>query len=91
MGSYSPVLSAVPSDMPAAQAGILEGDKVVAVDGKYYSEWTEITTAIQATDGDTVDITVLRDGREIEFKAVKIVKSEDGRKVIGIGDIAVGA
>ncbi len=84
VGSYSPVLSEVPANMPAAEAGILEGDKIVAVDGTYYSEWTEITAAIQASRDESVDITVLRDGKEIEFKNVKIVQGEDGRKVIGI-------
>lgn len=84
MGSYSPVLDAVPADMPAAEAGILEGDRIVAIDGVYYSEWSEITTAIQASKDDTIDVTVRRDGKEIVFKDVKAVTGEDGRKVIGI-------
>ena len=84
MGSYSPVLEAVPADKPAAAAGIQPGDKVVAVNGTHYDEWLDITQAIQNNEDSDVDITVLRDGKEIEFKNVKIEVSEDNRKVIGI-------
>ena len=83
-GSYSPVLEKVVENTPAQEAGILAGDKVVAINGKYYDEWIDITNAIQSAEGDSIDVTVVRDGKEIIFSDIKPVISEDGRRVIGI-------
>ena len=69
---------------PAQKAGILAGDEIVAVNGTYYTDWLEITEAIASSEGDTLSITVKRDGKEIEVKNVQTYTNEQGRKVIGI-------
>ena len=82
-GSYSPVLSEVVEDKPAAQAGIQAGDRIVAVNGTRSDDWSDITRMIQTSEGETVEITVLRDGEEKTF-TVGTYTLETGAKGIGI-------
>ena len=82
-GSYSPVLSEVVEDKPAAQAGIQAGDRIVAVNGTRSDEWTDITRLIQTSEGDTVEITVLRGSEEKTF-TVGTYTLETGAKGVGI-------
>ena len=83
-GSYSPVLSKVVEGAPAQQAGILAGDEIVAINGTYYKDWLDITEAISTSEGDSIDVTVKRDGKEIEIRNVPTYTNEQGRKAIGI-------
>ncbi|MBR5731275.1 MAG: site-2 protease family protein, partial [Firmicutes bacterium] len=83
MGSYSPVLEEVFEGKPAAQAGIQAGDRIVAVNGKEYEVWTDITAAISAADEDVLDIGVIRNGERLDFKVDTYV-TEQGTKAIGI-------
>ena len=83
-GSYSAVLSDVVKDGPADKAGIQAGDEVVAINGTYYSEWVDVTEAINGSEGSTIDVIVKRDGKELEFKNVQTYENEQGRKAIGI-------
>jgi regulator of sigma E protease len=46
--------------MPAARAGLQVGDVVTAVDGKPISTWDELSTAIRASSGRPVALTVQR-------------------------------
>lgn len=62
----------------ARDAGLKEGDVVVAIDGNAIRSNTELTETIgRHRPGDKVDITVNRDGKEIT-KAVTL-KTRDGR------------
>ncbi len=49
---------------PAAQAGLRTGDRVTAVDGTPVAHWEELVSAIQASGGETRQITFVREGRE---------------------------
>lgn len=64
------------SDSPAEAAGLLAGDRIVAVDGTPVSgenakALDEAVTLIQGEDGTAVEITVLRDGAEVTAEAVR--------------------
>ncbi len=83
VGTYSPVLSRVVENAPAAEAGILEGDRIVAVNGTDYSEWSQITAAIAGADSDVIRITVERDGKRLDYD-VKTYTNEYGNKAVGI-------
>ena len=82
-GTYSPVLSSVVEGKPAAEAGIQVGDRIIAVNGVEYEEWSDITTAISTAEGDTVTVTVQRDKDIIDF-TMPFYTNEYGNKAIGI-------
>ncbi|MBQ9891063.1 MAG: site-2 protease family protein [Firmicutes bacterium] len=82
-GSLTTKLSGVVEGKPAAQAGIMEGDRVLSVNGTEYSEWAEVTEAIANAEGDDIVLTVDRDGQILSF-TVHTYKNEEGRKVVGI-------
>ena len=51
---------------PAKRAGLQQGDKVIAFDGKPVSNWTQLGNAIRAVrPGSPVSITVVRDGKTL--------------------------
>lgn len=57
---------------PAETAGILAGDKLVAIEGEYLNIQTakdldDAVSLIRGTVGTEVNLTILRDGEEIEF------------------------
>lgn len=53
------------TDSNAESAGIKIGDKITAIDGNEYSTYNDIVTYIGTKDvGDTVEVTVERDGEE---------------------------
>lgn len=64
---------------PAAAAGIVEGDRIVAVNGAAVSEWDEVTAAVRPLGGQEVTLTVERDGVQV---AVPVVVASVERPVV---------
>jgi len=66
-----------PSDAPtpAAIAGLLPGDTIVAFDGVPVNSWTQLTDLIRASAGTTVALDYVRDGQQVT-KAVAIVENQ---------------
>lgn len=63
-------LSAVKEDGPAQKAGLLAGDIVIQFGDKKIKDIYDYTNALGShKPGDEVDIIVLRDGKEMNFKA----------------------
>ena len=57
---------------PAAEAGLQAGDKILEIDGYKVNRWggmgdDSITWRIVSSEGETLDMKVLRDGKEIEL------------------------
>ncbi|MFE3193467.1 S1C family serine protease [Nocardia sp. NPDC059240] len=58
----------VQAGSPAAKAGIVEGDVIVKVGDRDVTSPEELTVAVQSHEiGQTVDIKVIRDGREVDI------------------------
>jgi regulator of sigma E protease len=70
-------------DLPAIKAGLLPGDKILQVDDKKIKEWNDITDTIGKSKGDTLAVTVERNGATKSFD-VGVAKAADGRRIIGI-------
>jgi regulator of sigma E protease len=64
-GTPSTVVSEVVADSPAEAAGVLPGDRLLALDGVAVKEWEDITPAVNGAKDGRIAITVLRDGAEI--------------------------
>ncbi|MBQ4089562.1 MAG: S41 family peptidase [Clostridia bacterium] len=63
-------------DSPAEKAGILSGDKLVAIEGEYLNIQTnkdleDAVALIRGTVGTEVNLTILRDGEEMEFTVTR--------------------
>ena len=69
----------VPGD-PAGKAGLQKGDRITGVGDSITPSFTEFTAALQAYAGKTVNLTLIRDGKE----TICPITPTDGGK-IGIG------
>ncbi len=73
----------VDAKMPAAEAGLQVGDKIIAVDGNKVRRWRQVILNTILGTGKTVDVTVERDG---QIKTISIPPSRDNEdKVRKIG------
>ena len=64
VGYYKPVVAQVNEGYPAAEAGIEPGDVIVKMGNKKINIFREISTYNQFHQGETVDVTYVRDGKE---------------------------
>ena len=70
---------------PAAAAGLKPGDTFVSIDGTKIGSWTQATTIIRKSAGDTLAVVVKRDGADV---SLSLVPKLTARPVI---DAATGA
>jgi serine protease Do len=76
------LVSQVFKDSPAERAGIKQGDVILEFDGKKIAEFGELSRTVASTPaGNTVDIKVFREGRELTFQA-KIAEMKEEREAI---------
>ena len=76
-------LEDVTKDLPAYEAGIRAGDKIVEINGVEIKSWEDVINEISGSNGEEIVIKVEREGKILSFN-IKPVKSEDGRWIIGI-------
>ncbi len=79
------ILSGVTEGSPAEAAGLKAGDQVLAVGGQELEGWEQWVDFIRARPGETVDVTVLRDGRELDLTMTIGSLEEEGTTVGRIG------
>ena len=64
-------VDSVPAGGPSQKAGIKEGDVIVAINGKPVHSGDDLVNTVTATPiGNTVNLTVLRDGKRDNYKVV---------------------
>jgi putative serine protease PepD len=64
-GSGGATVVDVMSDTPAARAGLQEGDRIVAIEGERVADGISLIVAIRThRPGETIELTLVRDGRE---------------------------
>ncbi len=85
------VIGSVLEDYPAKAAGVQEGDKVLAVDGRKVEHWLDMAKEIYQAE-DTVNLRIQRQGEIVSFDIPlrqKEITDDFGKKrnvsVIGIG------
>jgi regulator of sigma E protease len=65
-------------DMPAVKAGIKEGDRVIALDGKPLPHIEAMIEQLQQTKDKPVELTILRDGKQFDVRVTPVLaKAED--------------
>lgn len=70
---------------PAGQAGIVPGDRIVAVDDVPVSSWAELSEVVSGLPGATVPVVVDRAGEEITTTATLSSASVDGQSRGALG------
>ena len=65
----------VDSGMPAAVAGLLPGDRVVAVNGRATPTFDRVSALIRGSDGRPITVTVRRNGANVVLGPKRTVKS----------------
>lgn len=61
--TYEPIITEVVANDPAAQAGMVAGDKVTAIDGQAVEKWQDLAGKVQDRPGETINVTIERDGQ----------------------------
>jgi regulator of sigma E protease len=75
---FLPVVGSPEKDSPAAQAGLLAGDRVAALDGVPIGRWDEVEAAVQGSAGRALTLSVARDDRRFDVRlAPKTIKTRD--------------
>jgi len=82
--SGEPVLGTVLAGKAAASAGLKDGDRVVAVDGKPIATWQNFVDAIQDQGGNSLTLTYERDGQKGQTTITPVYDKDRGRALIGV-------
>jgi len=82
------VVAELSPGFPAAEAGMLPGDRVLEVDGTPVDDYGKFVRMIQGRAGIVTPLVVQRDGRRLDIELVPRAVEEDGRT---IGKIGLGA
>ena len=81
----APVLGTVLADNPAAEAGLLANDRILAVDGKPIGTWQELVDAIRSNHGNVpMTMQVERDGKDLTASVTPHYDASQQRGYIGI-------
>jgi len=91
--STEPLVGQVGADTPAAKAGLVKGDRVVAIDGAPVESWDGLAQTVRASGGRPLALRIVRDGTERtveivpELKETKTLFGESAGNayLIGIG------
>ena len=67
---------------PAARAGLLPGDRIVAINGKPVS-YVEMFEEINGSEGKPIVVSVVRDGRRVNLLPTRAFKDTDDRYRLG--------
>lgn len=76
--SDSLVQNGEPVTSPAEAAGLRPGDRILAVDDTEIDEFLDLKDVIESQPGETVTLTVRRDGRTIETTATLLSQGPEG-------------
>ncbi len=86
-----PKIDEITVNSPAEKAGLKKNDIIIAIDDNKVLSIREVSTFINTNSSESIDITVLRNNREIIFKTeTKLVETKDAfgnlikKKIIGI-------
>lgn len=74
---------------PAQLAGIRNNDQIYAVNNEKVGSWDEVVDIISSKPNEKIVVTVLRDGKYIEYSMDTAVEPDTQRGVIGIKTVVV--
>jgi regulator of sigma E protease len=84
LASNYPALTAETEEYPADKAGLMTGDKIIAVNGKNTDNFRELQESIALSAKETIELTILREGKSITTAITPKLDRETGAGYIGI-------
>jgi regulator of sigma E protease len=66
------VISWIKQDSPAAKAGLQPGDRIIRIDGVENPTWEQVYLKVMLSPNQPLDVTVLRDGKDVEKQIVPV-------------------
>lgn len=82
MGSTA--VQTVVAGSPAEQAGLMPGDRILALDGQPVARFEELQRHVQPRAGQPIEILLRRGESEMKVVATPTPRPEDGRALLGI-------
>lgn len=79
-----PVIGDVVEDSAAAQAGLLIGDRVTAINGVAVEEFQDLHQIVLDSPGKTLLLDVVRDGAPLQLTAVPQPREKGGGGILGV-------
>jgi regulator of sigma E protease len=70
--------------MPAQQAGLQVGDRILAINGEDVASWYDLKVLIQQAEGDSQQFLVERNGQQLEVAIVPVRSDGEDEFLIGI-------
>jgi len=84
----TPILGLVSPDGAAAAAGVEVGDTLVALNGEPYGEWDDFVTTIKSSPNQAVQVTVRREGEQLQYKVIPQVRENAQGQMEGVIGVA---
>ncbi|MDD6381806.1 MAG: RIP metalloprotease RseP [Selenomonadaceae bacterium] len=82
--STEPVLGTVLTGKPAAEAGLKDGDRVLTVNGNPVATWSDFVNGVKDEGGEPVDLTVERQGQQLDVTVTPAYDSSAKRAMVGV-------
>ncbi len=82
--SPEPVLGTVVAGHPAAQAGLLAGDRIISIEGTPVNTWQDIIALIKDADGKVLYIEYEREGKMQTANVTPSYNAQEKRSLIGV-------
>lgn len=79
----SPEIGSLSRQGPASLAGIIEGDKILEIDGKKVNHFAEVSDILSSSSNSNVNLVIQRNG-EIKSFFINTEISENGTPILGI-------
>lgn len=85
--SATEICSATSTPSPAKNAGLIVGDKVVKIDGESFELWSDAVTVIRASAGKPINLSIDRNGDQLQIDLTPATRMVDGQPIGVIGVI----
>lgn len=83
VGTPTNVIENAIVDLPASEAGIVKGDKIISINNQDIGSWQDVTEEI-GKSSENIDIVIERENEEKVFKITPIKDKEENRLIVGI-------
>ena len=80
---FKAIVDQVVEDSPAALAGLQSGDEIIEADGVAMTEWEEWVDYVRARPGQSITVTLIRDGQPLVLDLLPAEKIDEEGKAYG--------